>query len=316
MTVCLAAFADSHKAIVCIADKSFSYGDYIQWDSDNSKITFLNKKGTTALMAGGEEATARVLGKLVARGEELGDDAAQTAKICEEEYSAAMTELIEAKFLRPNLLSREDYRGALTATQVNPHIKAIAEDIKNFEMDSQFIICGIEKDDNAFILDLSPPGICTNYFTAGFQAIGSGSVTATSHLLLSEHNREHPIHRVLYDLFDAKVNAEITPTVGYEWDARILYRGRHVFDVTVDAKKLLDKVWSKYNRSPFDRREKDDLKDPPRDWKKMLESFSSGIVKAIREEEPGKVKWPNARLFRSQLSTTTLSDEQKSEGQP
>jgi hypothetical protein len=33
MTVCLAAFAQNHQAIVCIADKGLSYGDHIQWDS-------------------------------------------------------------------------------------------------------------------------------------------------------------------------------------------------------------------------------------------------------------------------------------------
>ena len=46
MTVCVAALAADFNAVVCVADKALSYGEYIQWDSDSSKIVKINPSGT------------------------------------------------------------------------------------------------------------------------------------------------------------------------------------------------------------------------------------------------------------------------------
>ena len=54
MTVCVASLSDNEKCIVCVADKALSYGDYIQWDSDCSKIISLHDKAI-ALVASGRE---------------------------------------------------------------------------------------------------------------------------------------------------------------------------------------------------------------------------------------------------------------------
>ena len=305
MTVCLAAFAADHKAIVCIADKGISYGDHIQWDSDGTKITTLNSKGTTILFSGGEEATARVLSRLVVRGEEIGDDVEATRTVCEQEYEAARDELIEAKFLRPNLLDRKEYLSAIKAESLNEHIHAIATRVDKFEMDCAFLVCGFDGKNQPFILDLEPPGICTNFFSTGFQAIGSGWDKAIARLLFSEHKRIDPVHRAVYDLFDAKANAELAAGVGYEWDVKVLYRGRLIFDFTDEPKKLFERVWSKYNRSPFDKREKDDLPSPPHDWRKALEEISKDMESVALAASKDKVKgWPKARLFKSALKKT------------
>jgi len=302
MTVCLAAFAQEPNAIVCIADKGISYGDHIQWDSDGTKMANMNSKGTTLLFAGAEEDTARVLSRLVVRGEELGDDIAMTGALCEREYVAAMEELIEAKFLRPHLLSREQYIAAITANPLNDHLHLIAKRIDNFQMDCSFLVCGFDASNNPFILDLEPPGIATNFFTTGFHAIGSGWDKAVARLLFSEHKRTNPLHRAVYDLFDAKANAEMAAGVGYDWDVKVLYSRRCIFDFTEGPKKLIERVWAKFNRSPFDKRQKDDLPQPPSDWKKAMEDISADIEKvadvASKDKEKG---WPKARSFKSDL---------------
>lgn len=66
----------------------------------------------------------------------------------------------------------------------------------------------------------------------------------------------------LYDCFDAKAHAEMAVEVGYEWDACLLFPGAIEF-VEEEGKKLIDQVWSKYNRSPFETRKSDDLPNPP-----------------------------------------------------
>jgi 20S proteasome alpha/beta subunit len=303
MTVCLAAFADYPKAIVCIADKGISYGDHIQWDSDGTKIATISSKGTTIMFSGGEEATARVLSRLVAREEEIGDDVGVTIKICEEEYSGATQELIEAKFLRPNLLSRPEYLSAVTSTSLNDHILSIAKEVKEFTLDCSFLLCGFDAKNQPFVLDLEPPGIVTNLFSTGFHAIGSGWDKAVARLLFSEHKRTNPIHRAVYDLFDAKANAEMSAGVGYEWDVKVLHAGRIIFDFTDGPKKLIEKVWAKYNRSPFDKRGKDDLGAPPRDWKQVFQDISNDIAAVAATAPQDTTKgWPKARSFKSSLA--------------
>jgi hypothetical protein len=303
MTVCLVAFADYPKAIVCVADKGISYGDHIQWDSDGTKIASISSKGTTILFSGGEEATARVLSRLVAREEEIGDEPEATAKICEEEYRGAMDELIEAKFLLPNLLSRKDYLSAIRSESINDHILSIAKMVKDFEMDCSFLLCGFDAKNQPFILDLEPPGIVTNFFSTGFHAIGSGWDKAVARLLFSEHKRTNPIHRAVYDLFDAKANAEMSAGVGYEWDVKVLHAGRIIFDFTDGPKKLIEKVWAKYNRSPFEKRCKDDLPAPRRDWLKVFQEISIDIESTAATAPKDKNKgWPKARSFKSSLA--------------
>jgi 20S proteasome alpha/beta subunit len=300
MTVCLAAFAEDYKAIVCVADKGISYGEHIQWDSDSTKIATLNDKGTTALFAGGEEATARVLSALVARGQEIGDDQEATRKICEQEYTTSMQELIEAKFLRPALLDHKEYLAALRQPSVNDYIYSIAKKIDQFEMDCAFLVCGFDAQNIGFLFELQPPGIATNFFTTGFQAIGSGWDKSVARLLFSEHKRTNPIHRVLYDLFDAKANAEMASGVGYEWDAQILVSGRFVFDLSEDPKKLVERVWAKFNRSPFDKRTKEDLPSPHSGWKHTLAAISKDTMEMAAKPPDGESKqWPKARHFRA-----------------
>lgn len=302
MTVCLAAFAENHKAIVCIADKGISYGDHIQWDSDGTKIAPINDKGTTVLFSGGEEATGRVLTSFVAHGDELGDDANQTLKKCEEYYAAEMQELIEARLLRPNLLSRTDYLEAIKAPSLNDHIYSLATKVADFDMSCDVVVCGFDAKNTPFILNIAPPGVGTNFWATGFHAVGSGWDKAVARLLFSEHKRTHPVHRAVYDVFDAKANAEMSAGVGYEWDAKVLYRNRCIFDFAEDPKKLIEQVWAKCNRSPFEKRTKDDIAQPPRDWKDAFEDISGEMERLSNTPPTDKSKgWPKARPFTSVL---------------
>src|SRR6266849_5632180 len=71
MTICVAALAADFEAIVCMADKALTYGDYIQWDSDSSKIIKVNPSGTLMMFSGEEEPSSKVLAKFIARRNEL-----------------------------------------------------------------------------------------------------------------------------------------------------------------------------------------------------------------------------------------------------
>jgi hypothetical protein len=281
MTVCLASLAAKSRAIVCIADKSLAYGDDIQWDSDSSKMFRLNPSGAIVLFAGSETPISELLSRLIVIQDRLGTSKAQTKQLVEAECQAAIEFLIDHEFLIPMRLTREEYVAGTTGGSINPHMEGLARDIKNYRFECSLLICGSEKA-RPWILHVDEYGIATDLTTTGFQAIGSGWEKATSTLLFSEHTREDDIERVLYEVFAAKVFAEMTPHVGFEWDAWVMFPdqlGTHV--VPESIKDIIERVWAKYNRSPFDTFDPhEDKPGPPRDWKAQLANFSRLLILA------------------------------------
>jgi hypothetical protein len=278
MTVCVAALAGDKTAIVCVADRAVSYGGLIQWDSsDSGKIIKLNPSGSVVMISD-EGDGPRVLDALFERAPDIGAKKRSTIRgTCEEQYRLAVDDLVEAKFLRPRLLDRSKYVAAITGGTVNDLIRSQADEIKNFDMRCDLLCCGFDSDRVPFIFDLGSPGIARDMTMTGFQAIGAGWEKAVSRLLFSEHKSQHSIERVLYDCFDAKANAEMTPTVGYEWDAVVIRAGK-MTEVPKDIKELVENIWGKFNRSPFDKFDPKEHTSVPQDWRDQLERFSRSLV--------------------------------------
>ena len=276
MTICVAAIAKDYKAIVCVADKALSYQDQIQWDSDVSKMIQINPSGTLLMFSGDESPISKVMAALYAKGKELWyKQRSEIVKVCEDEYKGVMDAMIEAKFLTPRLLKRADYTTALTGTAINSCMEGLAEEVANFELQCDLLVCGFDMHGVPFILDIKSPGIATDMTMTGFQAIGSAWEKAVARLLFSEHKRTHSIERALYDAFDAKAFAEMSQGVGYEWDATVILPHNGFHQVPEDIKKLIERVWAKANRSPFEKYDpKEDKKAPPPNWRKMLSDFS------------------------------------------
>jgi hypothetical protein len=281
MAVCVSALAAQSRAVVCIADKSVAYGDKIQWDSDSSKMFQLEPSGALVMFAGGERDITEVVSRIIAVQDEIGTDKAKTRNTLQKESKESQDFLIERLFLSPNQLTRQEYVAAISGPEINPHIKSIAEQIGNFEMDCSLLICGAENG-MPFILSLDEKGIVTDLTSAGSGAIGAGWEYATARLLFSEHERSHNIERVLYDVFDAKVNAELTPYVGYEWDAWIVLPGKlGVHEVPKKIKKLVEQAWADSTRSPFEKHNpKEDIDLPPDNWKAQLQKYSESVIYA------------------------------------
>ena len=279
MTVCVSAFAADMNAIVCVADKALSYGDVIQWDADSTKIIKINPSGTLLLFSGDEEPNSKVLTTLYLNRNDLWyKDRYEIVETCQRQYKTALNDLVEAKLLLPRFLDKSTYLTAITAPVVNDLVRSLADEIKNFEMTSDLLVCGFDMLELPFMLDLYSPGVATDMSFTGIHAIGSGWEKAVSRLLFSEHKRAHSISRTLYDVFDAKANAEMAVGVGYEWDAVVILKnGFH--DVPEDIKRLIEKAWGKYNRSPFEKFDptKHDS-PPPRDWKEQLEEWCNSLA--------------------------------------
>lgn len=261
MTVCIAALANESKAIVCCADKAMTYDDNVQWDSDCDKIIEINPSGTICMAAGDDESIFRVIRRLGGK-PEFGTTLESSIGACESAYQEALQDEVEAAFLRPRMLSRADYITGITGGSINEYILNLAKNIDEFEM-CDLILAGFTQDKEPYLLEVTGTGQAEDCKNAGSTAIGSGAEKAISRLLWAETKRIHPIERVLWDVFDAKANAEMAVGVGYEWDAAIILPGK-VVRVEEKIKKLIERAWSQHNRSPFDKHNpKEDLDLPP-----------------------------------------------------
>ena len=278
MTVCISALAEQGRAIVCMADRALTYGQTIQWESDSSKMFSLRKGGMVIMFAGEEEPISRILGKVIAKEEELGKDVATTRRILESEYQEAVQELVEARFLKPRLLTREQYIKAISGTDINATMQAVATEINMYSPEAALIVSGFDEKGAAFILTVDPPGVVTDMTITGFHSIGSGSEKSVSKLLFSDFSRKDPLHTVLYDVFDAKAFAEMTAGVGADWETRII-TGHEAGTLVPDKiDSLVERGWVEHELHPFAVKGLDKDERPPRDWKGRLRSYAASVV--------------------------------------
>ena len=102
---------------------------------------------------------------------------------------------------------------------------AITTLAKDFKTNSRLLVCGFDKKGEPHIFSVSNPGKCDIHDLTGFYAIGIGAPTAVARLLILDSKKENALEVVLYQVFEAKVNAEVVQNVGYNWDAEILIPG-------------------------------------------------------------------------------------------
>ena len=69
----------------------------------------------------------------------------------------------------------------------------------------------------------------------------------------------------------------MAPGVGFEWETRLV-TAAGAKPLHEEAKPLLDQVWEKYSRSPFEKRKKDDLPNPPKDWEMKLRTLIAATL--------------------------------------
>jgi hypothetical protein len=272
MTVCVAAIAEAKSCVVCIADKALLYGDYIQWDSDCTKIFDLKGDAVAMLSSDNEAHATRLLSELMLM-PFFRINRNVLIKAIENSFKAAFRSIQAAEVLGPEMLTEGQYLTLISSPELNLHALEIAKKVSNFELACDALICGHDDHDLPYILGVRSPGVVTDYSNVGFHAVGSGAEKAISQLLFCEHKRTYGIARTLYECFDAKAHAEMAVGVGYEWDACLVTElGAKL--LADEAKPLIDRVWSRANRSPFQRqRQKDDLPNPPRDWEDKLNTM-------------------------------------------
>jgi hypothetical protein len=284
MTVCIAALAAHSRAIVCIADRAVTYssstgGPSSQADAGAQKIVELGKTGWVALIGGGIPFAQKVTDKLIAVvGTERNPARQRMQTVAKQAFTECLNEEIIDQVLTPNMLTRDDFfRRPNTLLPLDQaYVLEIAQQISNVEIDSCLIVCGFDaQGPHIFKIDggarISPCDI------EGYAVIGGGEDASRSRIIWSETDRDESLESVMYDVFDAKVSAEIVQGVGYKWDWRIL-TGKRPRRVPTRISELIDKLWIASNRSPLaeplGKQER-----PSKNWKKRLADFSASVLR-------------------------------------
>jgi hypothetical protein len=285
MTIAIGALAKESTAVVCVADKAITFAEKSTWDANATKILLLDNERLIVMLSGQEDSVQRVVGKLC---EKVGSYEPGTFRAaCEGAYKEALEEMVDIDILSPRLLSRKDFNKAISARQINQYMETVATAVQSYRFFCDLLLCGFYDSKRPFVAQLRFPGVLTDMSRMGFFATGEGWEYAVNRMLWSDSNRTHDLNRVLYDVFDAKANAEMVPSVGYEWDAAIIGLEGRAKLLLKETKEVLEKAWAKYNRHPFEKRDpKTDLPPPPKKWMTLVETDLLALLSESTTAEP------------------------------
>jgi hypothetical protein len=122
--------------------------------------------------------------------------------------------------------------------------------VSDFHLDCEFLVSGFSANGEAHVFGIEDPGVCRNYSSLGFWAIGSGQRQALSSIFFSfkDVGTNPNFESVLYDLCAAKFMAETEPSVGQATNVLVHRFGRKTRMLSDDGVKKLRELWETSGR--------------------------------------------------------------------
>jgi 20S proteasome alpha/beta subunit len=296
MTVCVASIAAESAAIVMIADKMVTLGNMVS-DTSICKISQIGNLPWYVALAGEIGTADEIILRVCLELEKQPDEAKShytMMKLVSGTYRDVYQEHLVAEVLTPKLLTAD------TAFNRPRHLlplhdnllEEIASDRQRFEQrwSCALLIAGYDATNNPHLFSVAQQDLAVGQTREGFGAIGIGADAASGRLMYHETNRDHPLERVLWETFDAKVQAEIMNGVGCSWDAFIILRSNPTQSVRIprSLEKTMDNAITEIICSPFDDEPVDDSEKPPEDWKEQIKQFADSLIPRKIPEDEGK----------------------------
>jgi len=230
MTVCVAAIAAESRAIVMIADKMITRGDMVS-DTSICKMSRIGQTPWCAMIAGviatADEVLMRTAIELQKSPKDVEEEYSMM-KVVGRVYKEVYQEHLAAEVLIPKLLTRETALDRPNTLLPLPQklTEEIDEDRKRFEnrWGCQLLMCGFDVRGNPKIFEVFQPEHAASETRQGYAAIGIGADAATGRLMWHESDCDDALERVIWETFDAKVQAEIMRGVGFGWDGFVMLK--------------------------------------------------------------------------------------------
>ncbi len=297
MTVCISAFAAKAKAIVLVADKMLTYDPYgpspMQSDTGISKILHLADSGWEALFAGRGAFAEKVVNqaniaflekRAIAISYEEVTDCITNA------YQQVREREVVDTVLRPRLLDKDSFikRSSQDLQPLNEELsREIVQSLLKYDTGCTLMVCGFDRY-GPHIFTIGDNGVPSSHDLEGFCAIGIGEQAATSRLLWEEVDRNDPLATAIYNVFHAKVQAEIIQGVGYLWDAHVLVSGQKLIRVKGSVVRAIENLFEDSALSPFDKtRRKTEAKR--KQWIDAVVEFAKEAMERKRPRKRAKL---------------------------
>jgi len=287
VTVCVAAFAAKSNAIVLISDRAVTRGS-MATDTSICKMSQLANSSWFGLISGAISTADEILTLAESKLGEYDGSLMSIMKVTSMAYQEIYDLQLAKTVFSPKLLTKEDVflrsrKYLPLSDQLNEEIN---EDRKQFQKDwdSELLICGFDAKQNCHIFRIWN-GHAMSEDRIGYTAVGIGADAAIGRLMWFESRRDDDLDQVLWDAFDAKVQAEVMQGVGYKWDAHIVLKSKphQAIRVPDNIQELMDKAMNHTNCSPFDS-EPDPPEDiPPDDWKAQITEFTRSLIPAATD---------------------------------
>jgi len=261
-----------------VADRALSLGSVQATNSGQGKIFKLCPKWY-ALLAGhvtfAEKFIQSVQGT-VQHTPAIRDSIVSMRTCLEDSYRQCRQREIENQILFPQLMTADllTARPASLLPLPNGHYSSLIKAINDFDTQTNVMICGFDANGCPHIMTIAEPGTCLSFDSLGYHAVGIGAEAALVRLAGMDTDRNEPVGKIIYGVFDAKVSTEIFQGISYEWDGEVLARGKDSAQkVPRPLIATLDRVYRAFPRSPFD----DTFKEP-RGWWKKLDAYARRII--------------------------------------
>lgn len=294
MTVCVAAFAAKSEAIVLISDKAVTLGPMVS-DTPICKMSQVGDTRWFALISGQISIADAVLLRCeegLASEPSSADSLISMMKVASGAYADIYEDELIGQVLRPKLLTKTDaFQRARRLLPLSDELnREISRDREWFEgnWSCELLICGFDARDRPHMFRIVAPGRARGEDRLGFAAVGIGADAAVGRLMFIDSDRDDSLAKVLWDTFDAKVQAEIMQGVGYDWDAHVLLKSKpnEIVPVPREMRKLMDGAWKHFSGpSLFDTEPPEPHDIPPSDWKEQIRSFTDGLVPHATSKE-------------------------------
>jgi hypothetical protein len=228
VTICIAALAEKGQACIVAADREITVSMplNIAFEHHERKIEAISK--SCAVMSSGnaliaEEVITRTRRAITGAGDE---DMHRAATILRDTYMQVHIERAEQLILRPRGLTLQEFRDFGAQKIPLPIYQQIDNLFWNFMLQTEFIIAGVDTTGGhigwVHYHGVQGAGWLESFDKLAYHAIGTGGSHAGILLSLTGQHRELSTAETVWNIYMAKVNAEVAPGVGEFTDMAIV----------------------------------------------------------------------------------------------